>query len=763
MKHNLLTLTSQKTIFMIVLSVLISANSAAQNRSQQFDQQNDQTRQALGQNISIDLRDATLLEALFAVRDASGLNLVVGNEVTGTVNASFSNSSVHQVLDSLLLTRGYGYRVISGSISVVPLDNLGDQLPMFETEIIQLDAASAEELLPTIESLLSPEGRVHAITSSNSLVLMDYADQIRAAKTQINSLEAAAKQHQTNRVLNSPAATTVTAGGAITRTVVRVFTPQYISAPILAQGITPLLSPVGQLSALELEDKLVVTDTSETVERISLAIEQLDRPRPQVRIRALIYDCSLEDAKRLGVNLTSGVNGTSSASQSLVMNSLTAAAPTAGAVNSVLTLTSLNRFTNLEMVLQALETDDDSRLLADPNVVVMNHEAAAISIVTEIPYQQLTQGLEGGTIGTTAFREAGVTLNVTPHIAQDDTISMLVNPAFSLLTGFSDGDNAPIIDRRETTTTVRVQNNQTLVLGGLRQRTRIVEHSKVPGIGNIPYVGHLFRHKSNTIRESELLVFITPEIVYPDYTGSAREHCIGRNGTQQISQTPTGPIPFGKCAVFAEEEARTKRLDHICWDKNCRGGCRGECIQKPSECQECQFGMIESYDPIIETSTTEGMIDAPYSPQQLNVSPVESVPVPHAIVNPDHAATPNRQTAPSMVNLPALPQRTAPASHPFQQASMIDSQNASAIRYPLAKTGSIVATSTVQPARLLRPRRSPLIATGPPVAGTVSRTTNASLSAVDTHSVGGQRQTTPSISTPTFSPVRITPATQPIR
>ena len=139
----------------------------------------------------------------------------------------------------------------------------------------------------------------------------------------------------------------------------------------------------------------------------------------------------------------------------------------------------------------------------------------SIQIVTEVPYQQLTQGIQGGTIGTTAFREAGVTLEVTPHIARDNTISMLVNPRFSVLSGFTKNDEQPIIDRREAKTSVRVTNGETFVLGGLRQKTKIIDRSGIPGLQDIKTlkIGRLFQYKAETFRESELLVFITPEIV----------------------------------------------------------------------------------------------------------------------------------------------------------------------------------------------------------------------------------------------------------
>jgi len=416
--------------------------------------------------------------------------------------------------------------------------------------------------------MLSPEGRVHGVESSNSIVVIDYPERIEKIGGYIETLEQAAAKYRLGQTAPSIAQQINGVQDTIVEAnVVRVFQTQYVLPSILTQAIAPLLSQNGQVSPVELENKLVVADTAANVQRIAQALTELDQPRPQVRIWALIYDCSTADLERLGVNWSAGVNGasiaaaTGAAAHSIAVDAVTS--PVATGANGIVTLTSLNRYVNVESIIQALDTADDSRLLADPNVVVMNHETAEIQIVTEVPYQQLTQGIQGGTIGTTEFREAGVTLNVIPHIADDETISLVVNPRFSLLTGFTETNNAPIIDRRETTTTVRVANNQTIVLGGLRQRTRIAERSSIPGFSQIPYIGKLFRHRSASTRESELLVFITPQIVANQCYSTSRENCVKQFLQEEINKTPTDPRPYGIEVLRIEQGAQEKQIDQF--------------------------------------------------------------------------------------------------------------------------------------------------------------------------------------------------------
>jgi hypothetical protein len=142
----------------------------------------------------------------------------------------------------------------------------------------------------------------------------------------------------------------------------------------------------------------------------------------------------------------------------------------------------------------------------------LDNEQAVFQSVQEIPIQQLTETAQGGNIGTTAFKEAGITLTVTPKIAADCTISMEVSPVFSRHVG-NDPAGQPIIDRREARTILRVANRQTIVIGGLRQREDIGDFSGIPYLQDIKYVGRLFRSRNTRVRESELVVFIMPEIV----------------------------------------------------------------------------------------------------------------------------------------------------------------------------------------------------------------------------------------------------------
>ena len=500
---------------------------------------------------NLTLRDVTIVEALFVLREQWKVDMVIADDVEGQVNATFSDASLREILDSLLLSRGYGYQIVGRSIVILPLDQLSSLKPLFNPEIIRLQHADPEELIEVVDLLLSQQGKALPLASSQSIMVLDYPDRMELIRSRLQELDLAAGQMARESAEASqsadPADTFSAAGSNGTIELdVRVFRPQFVKVQTLLPAIESLISRNGRVAVLENEDQVIVAERTEVLDVIEEAVAALDQPRPQVRIWAMIYDCSLDDVDRLGVNWRSagfdnGRRPDGSPRNQLLLDTITAAAPMVGVPNGAVSLMSLGTNVDITAVVNALKQSNESKLLADPNVVVTNHEPAKISIVTEVPYQQLTQGLGGGSIGTTAFREAGVSLEVTPHIARDGTISMLVNPQFSVLTGFTETGNQPIINRREAKTTVRVLNGETFVLGGLRQRTQINNRSGIPYLKDVKYVGKLFRYKQDSFRDSELLVFLTPEIVSAVPDPKPREAAADSFGREALNRNDRAP------------------------------------------------------------------------------------------------------------------------------------------------------------------------------------------------------------------------------
>jgi len=167
---------------------------------------------------------------------------------------------------------------------------------------------------------------------------------------------------------------------------------------------------------------------------------------------------------------------------------------------------------NVSATIDALVKNGKATILASPSIAVLNGQEARIVIGERYPYKERTQ-TPTGTTETTKFVDIGVTLRVTPHINEDGYITMQLHPEVSSLQSALDA--GPRITTREADTTVRVKGGETLVIGGLIQQQEEINREKIPILGSIPIIKHLFSRSNSKIEQKELAVFITPTIIYP--------------------------------------------------------------------------------------------------------------------------------------------------------------------------------------------------------------------------------------------------------
>ena len=582
--HNCLSVFSllratSACALVLSLGVVLASPALAQTNVSDTYKVTDAMKAKLVKTGDLTLRDANFVEALFGIRRAWGVNIVVGNELKGeTVSCEFVEAPLFEVLDTILGPRGYGYKPVGNSLVIMKQDAFGPLKPLFQTLTIRVAHADANEVKDAVTVYLSEHGQIQAIPSAKRLNVIDFPDRLEMIDEKAKELDDAAKEVQDEDKAAADEAARLEAarlaaaaaaqsgnsasGGGNGQNIAGMlpaapaeaayFHLNFLKAESVASQLQTLLNANGRISVFPRDNRVLVVDTADRLKLVAQAIEQLDIARPQVRIDALIYDASLEDVRRCGVNWASAgkgnnLGGTGLPQDSISLQAVTAVNPATSTANGALTFTSLGSNFDLTTVINALSQSKDSRLLSDPSVIVYDQETASFEAVTEIPFQQLTQGLGGGSIGTTAFREAGTTLTVTPQVSRDKTITMLVNPRFSILAGLTPDTNQPIIDRREARTTVRVQDGGTIVIGGLRQRSAIKNMAKIPYLGDMKYIYPLFRDKQATVRESELIVFITPKVVDAGYPGSPRQNLIRETATPELNTIPYPKLPDYPC------------------------------------------------------------------------------------------------------------------------------------------------------------------------------------------------------------------------
>jgi type IV pilus assembly protein PilQ len=318
-----------------------------------------------------------------------------------------------------------------------------------------------------------------------------------------------------------------------------------IAALIKSGKGNSLLSERGNVSIDERTNTLLLQDVAERLADIRRLVSTLDIPVRQVQIEARIVVVNNDFSRELGVRLgytgvqSNGTNGllgvTGSAAGTDTMVTSGVANQLAGtpAAQNVAVPAAANRYmVNLptasnvgrlafailgsnylvDLELSAAQAEGRGEVISSPRVITANQKEANIEQGVEIPYQQAASS----GASTISFKKAVLSLKVTPQITPDNRIilDLAVNKdSVGTVVVSSGGVNVPTIDTRKITTQVLVNDGQTVVLGGILETERTDNETKVPLLGDVPVLGHLFKTKSNKSNKRELLIFVTPKVL----------------------------------------------------------------------------------------------------------------------------------------------------------------------------------------------------------------------------------------------------------
>ena len=431
-----------------------------------------------GQRLSLNFQDIKVRAVLQLLADASGENIVVSDSVHGSVTLRLHDVPWDQALHLILQTKGLGEEKQGNVILVAP------QAELAQREKAELAARQAVQQL----------------------------EPLRSEYLQINYAKAAD-----------------------------------LASLIKSQG-NSLLSKRGSVSVDNRTNTLLLQDTPQRLEQINSLVKRLDVPIRQVLIEARIVLVNNDFERQLGTRLglthytpigTNGIGvttGTAAGTDTMLSSALTnvqGGKPADSLVNVPTGSSAADRYNiNLpvsnpvgsiafgilsgnylvDLELSAAQAETEAKVISSPRVITADQKEATIEQGVEIPYQQSASS--GAT--SIAFKKAVLLLKATPQITPDNRIILdlevrddQVGQTFVA----SGGVDVPAIDTREITTQVLVNDGQTVVLGGILQTTARDVQNKVPWLGDIPVLGHLFKSTDRTNNKDELLVFITPKIV----------------------------------------------------------------------------------------------------------------------------------------------------------------------------------------------------------------------------------------------------------
>jgi len=224
---------------------------------------------------------------------------------------------------------------------------------------------------------------------------------------------------------------------------------------------------------------------------------------------------------------------------------------TAADTHGLLRFGLLNDRIDIDMQLRAEQEITNAKLLANPRILVLDNEQALFDIVTEHPYVERT--ISGGiTTETVKFKDVGVKLTVTPHVTRDGMLRLHIQPEFGVFVErvLVATSNVPVVDTRKVDTIALIRDGQTVVLGGMRKKGVSKQNNKIPLLGDLPLLGGLFRFEGEDTSVTELIVFITPQIIL-------QEPVLSLDEQQALEETMFGPpeLDFTRAEKKIAEES----------------------------------------------------------------------------------------------------------------------------------------------------------------------------------------------------------------
>ncbi|WP_228062658.1 MULTISPECIES: type IV pilus secretin PilQ family protein [Lysobacter] len=436
-----------------------------------------------GRPVTFNFQDVPVRTVLQLVAEESNLNIVAADSVSGNVTLRLINVPWDQALDIVLQAKGLDKRRSGNVVWVAP-----------QSELAQHEQARED-------ARIAMSNRVELVTE---YIQINYhnAGQIYTALTEAKGVGGSG------------------GGGG--------------GSGGSSNTDTGFLSPRGRLVADERTNTLMISDTPKKVAEMKELIAVIDRPVDQVVIEARVVVATESFSRELGARF--GVSGTkdnvgfsgnleankenlnsvndSSAATTItrgLMSNLAVANP-AGAV----ALSILNAGYLLDIELSAMQTQGRGEVISNPRIVTSNQREAIIKQGQEVGYVTIQPATAGGVATPSVqFKEVVLEMKVTPTITNDGRVFLNLNVKKDEIEGFVKtgiGD-VPQISTREVNTAVLVEDGQTVVVGGVYEFRDREDASKVPFLGDIPFLGNLFKKKGRQKEKAELLIFVTPKVL----------------------------------------------------------------------------------------------------------------------------------------------------------------------------------------------------------------------------------------------------------
>ena len=458
------------------------------------------------ETISIDFPDEEIRVILRSVADLYDLNLVIPEELVGTATIKLKNVTWRQVFSVVLEPVGYTYLEQDNIVKVRSALDLAQEPMVTDVFIINYNTASSikDSLEPFVDT--ANGAAIEVNERANALIITERPSKISDLRKILAELE-----RPTSQVMIESKFVDVTNRDGKDLGINWASLAGYqVGVEGISRGYNSTITRVNGLQrARAIDDPAYEIDA---FNRIS-----------EVYNNTNFQNNNLNVGPAFDRDSTTGVI-TTNVGDAEVFTNVPVDTGKSYLKTAAATLTNTAVFSadDFNIVLSALQTENDVKLVSNPTVVTMDNQEAKISVGDEYPLPKYERNSETGALEVSGFdfKPIGINLTVTPSVNSAGMINLNIEPEVSSQNGFVqfDGTNIPIIATRKTTSRVAIKDGYTIALGGLIEEDNRNTTNQVPVLGDIPVLGRLFKSESTNIAQRNLLIFVTAKTLNPDGT-----------------------------------------------------------------------------------------------------------------------------------------------------------------------------------------------------------------------------------------------------
>lgn len=474
----------------LVISLSISPLTiGAEPNSAQGEQKTFETaRDRLKTRITYSCIDTPIETVLMDLAEQAKIDIVKSPKVTGNVTAKVTDVPLEEALSNILAAHDYTYIATESMIRVMPLSEIAVAREELVTRIYRITYADADEVAAALGNFVSQRGKVALNKGTSHIIVTDTESKIKGIDKFIEEID-----FMTPQVLVE----------------VRIY--DITTSEGFELGADWFVGRNAPYTA----DTILLPDEVTTTE-IGRTDFWEDRTDTRVGVERGDPDNYTDTRQEHSWTEEGTETETTFVNPPAMMTNFRRKPFVGGSFDRItggtLSFSLLNDAVDIDLALSILHKEVEARLLANPRILVLDNETANFEIIREIPYREMMQVAREDPITYTAFKNVGVQLKVTPHIARDGMIRLNIAPEFGVLVGFN-AEGAPTVDTRRANTVAMIKDGQTIAMSGLRKRETTKDISKVPLLGDLPLVGGLFKSETESIEINELVIFITTRIV----------------------------------------------------------------------------------------------------------------------------------------------------------------------------------------------------------------------------------------------------------